>query len=331
MIRVALIDAGCRVDDYLSVLPRLTRIGIAAIVDAHAPDEACARLGAEIAASSLDQLLENHDQAFDAVVIHSPPQRRAELVCRAAQAGKHAMVDSPMALSVQEAETAISACQSAGVRLMVAQPTRFMPFQQTVRQSLVANKLGAPGLLRIHRWMAFSRESSEKSQCQDVAMMSSAVIREVDLACWFFDALPSNIFAVHSRAASGTHAVGVQIHLGFPAGGMALIDCMNHVPSGDSVYYSLTLIGAKGAVYADDHHNLNLAFYSHGTTTLDAGTGQDHQWLELEEFADALQHDRQPICTGEDGKRAIAVTQAVVDSMASRRAAQLVGEHYELG
>ena len=63
---------------------------------------------------------------------------------------------------------------------------------------------------------------------------------------------------------------------------------------------------------------------------LKVGQGRDYFALQLQEFVDAVRHDRAPSGTGEDGKRAIAVTQAATDSLKSHRAAKLVGDRYEL-
>src|SRR4051794_9840702 len=88
--------------------------------------------------------------AFDAVVLCVPVQDRAALCRQAAAAGKHVLVENPLALSAAAAAEAINACNKAGVRLMVAQAFRYLPALQVIRASLEAGKLGAPGLLRIH-------------------------------------------------------------------------------------------------------------------------------------------------------------------------------------
>ncbi len=331
MIRLAVIDVGDRCHEYFATLPRLhdTRITTVVDPDAIAAKRLCSQLGAQTAARSWNELSTADIQSFDAVVVHTPlvaeeASRRCEVVCRAAAAGKHVMVDTPLADSSAEAERAIAACKSAGVHLMVGQPLRFMPYQRTVRESLDAGKLGTPGLLRIHHWHTDDVDSTNGKVYQAIIEL---FIREVDVACWLFAGVPDFIYA--KALSDDTPQRGLQLHLGFPVGGMALIDCTRTLPARSDTYYSLTLIGSTGAAYADDHHNTNLLLRG-DVVGLTVDQGRDHFALQLQEFVDAVRYDRVPNGTGEDGKRAIDVAQAAIDSMESHRAAKLVGDRYEL-
>ena len=304
MIRVALVDVGDRSCDYESAVARLPNVTFAA-------------------AGSLDELLERHDALFDAVVIHSPVSQRRDLARRAAEAGKHVLVDMPIGCSVEDVEAVIEACASAGVHLMVGRPLRSMPYQLAVRESLDAGKLGAPGLLRIHHWNSGAGESTNG----DIAELTMG---EVDLACWLFDAAPDAVYAVAPKNDVSAGLLGVQLHLGFPDGGMALVDCTRSAGEAVDPYFALTLIGSKGAAYADDHHNANLLFRTEGTTSLNVGQGRDHVWHQLREFVDAIDADRRPGTSGEEARLAAAVVEAAAESLATRRAAVLVGDRYEL-
>ncbi len=118
-------------------------------------------------------------------------------------------------------------------------PWRFSPQVQSIRASLDDGQLGTPGLLRLHHW-------------HQGAITMHEQIAAVDLALWLFDATPD---ATHCAASAGSRL----IHLGFPGGGMAMIDFSNSLPEGDG-YHSLSLIGSCGAAYADDHRDRNLIF-----------------------------------------------------------------------
>ena len=309
MIRMALVDVGDRWCDYESALARLPNVSFSA-------------------AGSLDELLDGHASSFDAVVIHSPVSQRRDLTCQAAQAGKHVLVDMPIGRCVEDVEAVIEACASAGVHLMVGGPLRWMPYQLAVRESLEAGKLGAPGLLRIHHWNTGGGDIADgRSTDRAIAELTT---EEIDLACWLFGAAPNAVYAVALRDDVSAGSVGVQLHLGFPAGGMALIDCMASASEAFDPYFTLTMIGSKGAAYADDHHNANLLFREGGTTSLNVGQGQDHVWHQLQEFVDAIQNDHRPGSTGEDARLAAAVVQAAAESLATHRAAVLVGDRYEL-
>ncbi|MDQ3403847.1 MAG: Gfo/Idh/MocA family oxidoreductase [Actinomycetota bacterium] len=82
--------------------------------------EAAAELGAPVAAD-FDELL----SSVDAVSFAVPPAIQAELAVRAARAGKHVLLEKPIAGSVTQAEDLATAIADAGVASMVVFIRRF--------------------------------------------------------------------------------------------------------------------------------------------------------------------------------------------------------------
>lgn len=236
--------------------------------------------------------------------------------CDAASQGKHVFVKLPGDATSASVERLIESCQDTGVRLMVGGSTRFDASVQTVRQSLDAGQLGDPGLLRIHRWN--STATGDDSTWQDI-----------DLAIWMFGELPATVYAVARSIAAANGSDFLQIHLGFSAGGMALIDLSNNLPAQDGdpqSYYSLSLIGSSGAAYADDHHNQQLLFASHGAQALKTGAGDLATTAELQEFVDAIAAERDPGVSGRDALAALQVREAALASAECGKVARLTTE-----
>jgi len=157
------------------------------------------------------------------------------------------------------------------------------------------------------------------------------VIRELDLATWLFDAAPTEVYATGRKqgGASLPDHDYVQVHLGFPNDGMALIDYSAALPAGQG-YSSLSVIGSTGAAYSDDHQNMNLLYRGGSPQAIDTGYGAQHVLAQLQEFVDAIIEKRDPIVTGKDGIAAIQVAEAVLSSIASGRSAKLNGGSHEL-
>ena len=96
--------------------------------------------GSASAYDDVDALL--RDPAVDVVYIASPNALHAEQTVRAAEAGKHVLVEKPMALSVDDAQRMIDACEAVGVRLGVGFHLRAHEGHQCLRTLVADGALG---------------------------------------------------------------------------------------------------------------------------------------------------------------------------------------------
>jgi len=92
------------------------------------------------AAESLDALL--GDPEVDGVLIATPHSTHADLIERAAAAGRHIFVEKPMTLTVAEARRAIDAVERAGVVLQVGHNARRQPAVRRIKAMLDSGDLG---------------------------------------------------------------------------------------------------------------------------------------------------------------------------------------------
>ena len=227
MLRVALIGCGAKADPYLTAARGLPGVEITAAADPD-PDRVTRAAGIRLRAASLDELLDTGAEAFDAVAVTTPPETRASLIEQSAAAGKHVLVEPPLAAGAEEAERAAAAGRAAGVRVMPANEARFRADCRAVRASLDEGELGRPGLLRVHHWFPASGERGS---------VFSRALEALDLALWMFDGPPTHVFAAARPrgAADPWTAEYLQVHLGFEGGGMALIDVTHGLPPGRRV------------------------------------------------------------------------------------------------
>jgi predicted dehydrogenase len=340
MLRLALI--GCRAEvvaRYARLTQRMPGAKIAAIVDdgAERRQHAAQELNVKHIARSLAELLARHSHDFDAVLIHSPPLAHADQAKSAAAAKKHVFVETPLSNSATEAAEIISACRTAGVKLMMGQPSRFLPSVQCLKNSLDSGQLGEPGLLRIHFWEPPDSESSTQSQAltgANAKILSPRLVEKLDLAVWFFGNLPSEVYATGRNSSTGeANAFDyLQVHLGFSnsflSGGMALITYTRTMPAGAS-YDALSLIGSTGAGYADDHDNMHLLYRGAIPHAVKAGEGELHFAVQLCEFVEAIIANREPSISGADGLAAATVADAVRRSLECAGPVLNVGGRYE--
>jgi phthalate 4,5-cis-dihydrodiol dehydrogenase len=104
------------------------------------------------------------DPNVDAVYIASPNRFHAEHTITAARAGKHVLVEKPMAISLRETEQMVDECEKAGVKLVCAHTASFgLPYRvmRKVIQSGELGELRAITLLAYTDWMLRPRTPDE--------------------------------------------------------------------------------------------------------------------------------------------------------------------------
>ncbi len=176
-----------------------------------------------------------------------------------------------------------------------------------LKQAVESGKLGDTGLLRIHRW-----ESQKISHPE-------ALAEEVDLAVWLFDSTPTEIYTIKKTGYS-------QVHLGFTGGGMSIITVDTTVPEG-SDYYSASLIGSKGAIYADDHRNMNLVLKSSGTQAIRCTQGSMAIKNFLNDLQSMLTNEENSQVDWSDILTTARICDDINDSAENADVVQLGGEH----
>jgi len=106
-----------------------------------------ARCGIPTVATSVEQIL--GDLAIKAVLICTSTDTHADLIVRAARAGKHIFCEKPIAHSLAQIDTALAAVQQAGVKLQIGFNRRFDPNFSRVRSAVAGGEIGSPRLLHI--------------------------------------------------------------------------------------------------------------------------------------------------------------------------------------
>lgn len=87
------------------------------------------------------------DPAVDAVYIATPHQFHAEHARLAAAAGKHVILEKPMALTLADCDVIIAAVEKAGVHLVVGHTHAFDPAIRAMRAMIASGELGRLGMI----------------------------------------------------------------------------------------------------------------------------------------------------------------------------------------
>lgn len=257
----------------------------------------------------------------DAVVFFGRAPREPSVIERYLGAGQHGLLATESCLPNEALEALSVTARRENVQLSVVNPDRSLSSRQLVKQQLDAGKLGDVGLVRLHRWAPVSTDSS-----LPLLGLPAPLVHDLDLVSWLIGKTPDLVYATEQMANERDDSPGrfVQVHLGFPGGGMALIDYSDRLPPGDG-YQSLSVIGSAGAAYADDHQNTQLLYRGGRPQAIRADERVKQLATLLQAFVDDLQAGRDMSASVTAWRNVLTVADAVRRSLESRQAVPMEG------
>lgn len=156
-LRVGLIGAGsisrAHIEAYQR-FPDVVRLEAVCDVDEAAARAAAEQTGAKAVYTDPETMLEA--AAIDAVDICTPHDLHAPIAIAAATAGKHVLLEKPMACSMEECRAIVAAAEQAGVTLMIAQHFRYLPAYRGLKQLVESGDLGRVWAGRIDEFLPTS-------------------------------------------------------------------------------------------------------------------------------------------------------------------------------
>jgi phthalate 4,5-cis-dihydrodiol dehydrogenase len=171
---------------FTLMLPTFTahpRVQLVAAADPR--PEARARFAADFGATTYDSVEDLcADAAVDAVYIATPHQHHAAHAIAAALAGKHVLVEKPMALSLQDARDMIDAAGTTGVRLVVGHSHSFDAPIARAREIIAGGEVGRVRMLTALNFTDFlyrPRRPEELDTASGGGVMFSQAAHQVDI------------------------------------------------------------------------------------------------------------------------------------------------------
>ena len=277
------------------------------------------------------------DERIHAVSIATPDHVREQVFCAAAEAGKHILVEKPLAISVDECERMIEAANASGIKVMVDFHNRWNPPFVQAKRSLTNGELGdlAAASIRLSNTTFVPTEMLGWSAQTTVAWFLGSHC--IDLARWLFD---DEVVAVSAVTHTGVlENLGRSTpdlffyHLTFSHGGVATIEncwiLSDRMPS--PVEFKAELIGSKGTLCIDITHHRALEKYAPGGASYPdvfafpaTDTGScGFAIASIHHFIDCVVADREPSPTIMDGLAATRIIQAVHRSAATGKPVKL--------
>jgi UDP-N-acetyl-2-amino-2-deoxyglucuronate dehydrogenase len=252
MINVAIVGCGRIAKRHAELLAQhVAGARLAAVCD-HRPERADA-LAAQYRVRGFRALSDMLAMpGIDVVAVLTPSGLHAEHAIEAMRAGRHVVVEKPMALRLADADAMLRESARAGVQLFVVKQNRFNVPVVKAREALAAGRFGqlVLGTVRV-RWC---REPSYYAEADwrgtwafDGGVLANQACHHVDMLRWFMGPVES----VHARgvtALAGIEAEDTAVAtLRFRNGALGVIEATTAARPHD-MEGSLSVLGSTGAV-----------------------------------------------------------------------------------
>lgn len=275
-----------------------------------------------LAAASVEDAVSRAD--VDVVSVCTPDDSHVAPCLAAARAGKHLLVEKPLASTVADADAIREAVRDAGVTAMVGHICRFDPRYAQARDQVREGLLGdlVYGYARRHNVIASPRRAAAHSD-----VIGFLAIHDIDAFHYVTGRRIVRVFARSSRKVLADLGVddAVVATLEFDNGACGSLDALWVSPDGvvSTLDARLDLVGTTGRLEIRDSRDL---------ATIDAArtTCQDVTYgpvvggvvsgalrAQLEHFVACVETGAEPLAPLAEARQAVAVAEALRRSLAS--------------
>ena len=321
VFRVGVIGCGGIARSHLNAIQALDCVELVATADVlpERAKEYAQKYGAKRSYGSNEELLA--DAEVDGVHVCLPHDVHHAVCLAAAKAGKHILVEKPLALSVAEGEEMIEAAEATGVTLMVGQVMRFYAANRTARRLIREGRIGQPKNV-IRRRMGFVDHKRLPPWHADPKQIGNFCIHgfgthEVDIILWILDTETRRAFAA-GRVINPVwgNEDDVTAMLELANGAMAnYVQSMNARQGGhDSIF-----VGTEGSMFVK-HDSIDLNGEAIDIPAQEGGGMKD----QVEEFARACLEGREPEAAARDVMRTMRTLDAMWKSVQTGQVVDIV-------
>ena len=309
---VAVIGTGFWGKNHARVYKELASTELVAICD----------VNAEIAKSIADQfgvkayttstrMLKNEE--IEAVSVCTWSTSLAKEALKALKAGKHVLVEKPMAANTRQAEKLLETAEKNDLHLTVGFLMRFIPGLQHIREAVENKKIGelvCAAAKRVSQW---------PERIGDVGVVKDMAIHDIDVMRYISNEDPITVYAKTGSMRHKKFEDYAQIMLTYKDGKSAFIESNWLTP-----YKTRTLtVTGSDAIMRLDYITQELWIEEPKETLQPRYPWQEPLKLELQHFADCILAKKKPLITAADGLKALQIAEAALQSSAKNRVIKL--------
>jgi predicted dehydrogenase len=208
------------------------------------------------------------DPEVDAVSIATPDHAHRDVAVAVARAGKHMLVEKPLATTVADAEAIVAAAEAAGVLLMVDFHNRVNPPMVAARDAVRRGDVGTPAYVytRLSNTIAVPEDMLKWSGRSSALWFLGSHM--IDVVGWILDDVPVKAYVVVREGilkAKGIDAPDLHVAtIEYSRGTVAVFEHAWILPRTMTTVKDLKveILGSDGAIYIDGSHNRTIELYT---------------------------------------------------------------------
>jgi myo-inositol 2-dehydrogenase/D-chiro-inositol 1-dehydrogenase len=300
------------------------RARLAHVVDVHAP--AATALAAKHGATVSDTATALADPKVGAVIIASSTDTHADLVIAAARAGKAIFCEKPIDLSLPRVDACLDAVAKAGVPMLVGFNRRFDPSFAELHRRIGAGAIGA-----VEQVVITSRDPGPPPVSYikvSGGLFRDMTIHDFDMARWMLGEEPTEVFAygatlVDPAIGEAGDIDSAMVLLKTASGRMAHINNSRRASYGYD--QRVEVHGSAGRLIAGNRTPTTVELADANAVTADKPLHffleryADAYRIELNAFLDAVANGTKMPIGAEDGRQALVLADAAVESLRTGR------------
>lgn len=327
MLRVALVGAGGMAKTHAGCYAAIPNAVLVGVMDiwADAAQALAEPHGAE-AFTDFDTMLTSARP--DIVDVCCPTPYHVDYVCRAAERAGEAGIrgiatEKPMGRSLEDCDRMIAAAEAAGIPLFVAQVVRFFPEFALMKRQIDAGAVGKPAAIRTRRGGRMPRAWDDwyADFGRSGGLILDLIVHDFDWLRWTF----GEVERVYARGTGDTRLPAFDyalVTLRFKSGAIAHVEGTWNDPSGFKV--SVEVAGDAGLLEYNFNQPTGAPFRSAIAAAEGPGGGVDvpespvavnPYQAELQHFCDCVEQGIPPSITPQDGRAAVQIALAAIESV----------------
>jgi UDP-N-acetylglucosamine 3-dehydrogenase len=305
---VAVVGAGFWGRNHARVFSELEETELLAVcdIDVERAKKVANQFGAE-AYVETGRMLKRKD--IEAVSICTWSTSLAKEALKALKAGKHVLVEKPMAANSKQAEALIKTAEKEKLHLSVGFLMRFIPGIQYIKRAIEEKSIGelvCATAKRVSEW---------PERIGDVGVVKDLAIHDIDITRYLFGDDPIAVYAKTGNMKHKLFEDYAHIMLTFKEERNAFIESNWLTPYKTRV---LVVTGSK-AIVKLDYITQELTIEDAKETVQPRIPWQEPLKLELQHFANCVLGREKPLITGEDGLKALKIAEAALKSSRTGR------------